>query len=57
MYLASVNQGGRLQGFEVFGAFQERSRNASNTSRFADAVPLLDAQGPTVAVVPQYRDL
>ena len=57
MYPASLNQGGRLQAFEAFGAFQERSRNASNTSWFADAVPLLDVQGPTVAVVPQYRDL
>ena len=52
VYPASVNQGGRLQRFEVFRAFQERSRNASNTSRFADAVPLLDVQSPTVAVVP-----
>ena len=57
VYPASVNHGARLQGFAVFGAFQDRSRNASNTSRFADAVPLLDVQSPTVAVVPQYRDL
>ena len=52
VYPASVNQGGRLQRFEAFRAFQKRSRNASNTSRFADAVPLLDVQSPTVVVVP-----